>query len=299
MTRIRPLSSHSIGSDFVQVYREAMAEQLVTDKNTPHRVLNLRPSQMPFCPLNFFIQHAVRGLYRDLDMKGTFYTSVGTTVHEVLQNFLCRSGRLLADYYCRECDTWHRFSYVHECCEFPTAYHEVSIKWGGVQGHIDAVYQDRKGKLWVLDFKTTSIDGAEAKKKDPGVAYREQIETYAVLFELQYGLQIEGIMDAFIIRDNPEKDPVIWARPLTDALRSKVKTRLNKYKRMHRDALDAETGPEVVALLNYGRCVDPYCKVCKLSDASLRTRLKHAYRMGKANGNVPIRAMANRALSSK
>jgi hypothetical protein len=298
MNILKPLSSATIAKEIAAVYQKAMRDGARTDKTTPTRVLYLRPSQLPFCPLDFFIQNTEQGLFRTLDFAGAFYTSVGTVVHEVMQDFLCRSGRFLADYYCAECDTWHRMSYVHEHCGFPTKYHEIEINYKGIQGHIDAIYQDKAGKLWILDFKTTSVDSAPKKQKDPGVTYIEQIETYAVLFELQYKLPIEGIMDAFILRDNPRKSPVVYAKKLTDEQRSRIKTRLGRYKRMHRDALDAATWREVAALIDYERCTNPYCPICKLGEDVIADRLKAAYKKGKQAGRVPLRDYVERELKA-
>lgn len=297
MNILKPLSSATIAKEVVAVYQSTMRDMARTDRTTPTRVLYLRPSQLPFCPLEFFVQNSEQGLFRTLDFAGAFYTSVGTVVHEVMQEFLCRSGKFLADYHCEECGEWFRSSYMHEHCGFPTKYHEIEINYKGIQGHIDAVYRDKDGKLWILDFKTTSIDGAPKKQKDPGVTYIEQIETYAVLFELQYGLPIEGIMDAFIIRDNPRKSPAIYAKKLTDEQRRSIKSKLTRYKRMHREALDVQTWSEVSALFEHGRCTNPYCSVCKLDDKLIMERLKSAYKTGKAKGRVPIRDYAEAELA--
>lgn len=299
MEILKPLSSHNISADFVQVYRNTMEHQIVVGKSDPTRLLYLRPSQMPFCAVQFFVNHAMRGLTGHLDMAGAYYTSVGTTVHEVLQNFLCRSGRLLADYHCKECGTWHRMSYKYECCDVPTQYHEALIDYKGVKGHIDAIYRDKKGKLWILDFKTTSVAGAASKKKNPGIVYIEQIEVYGVLLELQYGIKIEGIMDAFILRDNPKKDPVVWARPMTDDMRRRVKIRLSKYKKAHRATLDAGSLREALALRDWGRCANPYCQTCKLSESSLKDKIKHAYKLGKQAGHLPLRELAERGMAEQ
>lgn len=296
---ITPLSSVSITKDFVSLYQKVHDDVRLSEKNTPYRVLNLRPSQMPFCVREFFIDHATSGLFRTQDMAGAFYTSVGHVVHSVVQNYLCRTGRFLADYHCRECGTWHKLTYVHECCDFPCEYHEVEIDYKGIKGHIDALYKDRKGRLWILDFKTTSVKSAPVKKRNPGSAYVEQIETYAVLFELQYKMRIEGIMDAFILRDNPRKDPTVFSKTLTDERRRVIKTRLRLYKKMHRETIDAETWPQVRALLEYPRCDNSLCKVCKSDDQVILNKMKAAYKAGIARENLPIRAMAERGIPKR
>lgn len=274
-----------------------METVILSSKTSPGRVLNLRPSQMPFCPLEFFINYSNKGLYRAQDLMSAFYTSVGTTVHEVMQNYLCRSGRFLANYSCRECGKKYPLSYQHECCDFPTKYDELEIDYKGVEGHIDAVFKDRKGKLWIVDFKTTSVKSGPAKKRDPGVAYREQIETYAVLFELQYRLAIEGIMDSFILRDNPKSSPIPWFRPVTDLMRSKVKKRLVRYKKMHKAALHATTKQEALDLLDFGRCTNPYCKVCVFDDKKLKLSLVLAFNRGTRAQRLPIYDLAKTALN--
>src|SRR6185437_1348053 len=233
-----PLSNHNLAQDFLQTYKKQIKDAAYYSKVAPSRVLFLRPSQMPFCPLHVFVQRAKYGMYGEENFSMAFYTRVGTVVHEVMQNYLCTSGKLLADYHCRECGTWHRMSYKHECCDFPTEYHEVEIDYKGIKGHIDCIYKDQQGKLWIIDFKTTSLEQGPKKKKDPGVVYREQIETYAVLVELQYGIKIEGYANSFVIRDNPMKnDPPMWCTRLTDQTRKTVLKRLKKYKAMHRQVL--------------------------------------------------------------
>ena len=298
--RIKQLSNHGISADYLATFKHQIEHTTFIEKASPSRILFLRPSQMPFCPLSVFITVAERGMYREQTFASAYYTSVGTVVHTIMQNFLCSSGKFLADYHCRECNKWHRLSYKHECCGFPTQYHEIEIDYKGIKGHIDSIYRDKNGKLWIIDFKTTSLAMAPKKKKDPGIVYREQIEVYAVLVELQYGIKIEGYADSFIVRDNPMKnEPPMWCTRLTDETRKRVLTRLKKYKRIHRHVLDATTKDQVLDLFEYGRCEDPWCRVCTStkSDKNLKTRLLNAYRIGKNAGRLPIREMAEREQS--
>jgi hypothetical protein len=289
----------TIKKEVAAVYKTAMREYTRTEKTSPGRVLSLRPSQMPFCPTNFFMENANHGLYRTLDFAGAYYTSVGTVVHSIMQEFLAKSGNFLADYHCAECDTWHRMSYTHECCGFPTRYEEISINYKGIHGHVDAVFRDAQGRLFVLDYKTCSTIAAPKKQEDPGIVYIEQIETYAVLLELQYGLKIEGIMDAFIIRDDPKAVPAIYAQALTDEKREEVKKRLGQYKKMHREALDAETWEDVMSLAEYEKCANPFCKACKMEDKDLIRNLKAAFDRGTAAKRVPIRKFVENEISAQ
>lgn len=290
----------TVVADLVKEYADAIANVTHSSRVSPSRVLYLRPSQLPFCPIEFFINHAGKGLTRSMGLAGAMYVNMGTVVHAVLQQYLTKSGKILGNYKCHECGTFHKLSFKTECCDFPTEYHELEIDYKGIHGHIDAIYK-YKGKFYILDFKTTGINLAVKKEKDPGVTYREQIETYAYLFELQYGIEIAGIMDAFIIRDNPSKDPVVWYRPFTDKTRAQVKTRLIKYKKMHREVLDAKNMKDAMALLQYGRCTNEYCEFCNSwkSDHAVKNKMQEAVKIGTSMGNLPIRAMAERALAKE
>lgn len=294
MLKIEPLGKHMLAADFLKVYKKTVKDTLFIERMSPGRILSLRPSQMPLCPMNMFIERAKHGIYQPIEFGMAYYTKVGTVVHEILQNFLCQSGRFLANYYCHECNTWHKMSHKWECCGFPCEYHEVEINFKGVVGHIDAIYKDEQGRYHIVDFKTTSTEQAPKKKLDPGIVYREQLETYAVLTELQYGIKIYGYGDVFLPRNNPLKqDPVTWCTELTDAKRKEVRVRLTRYKKMHKAYLDVSTKKEAIALLDWGRCADPWCKVCKdPDDEDVKKKLAEAYRFGKKLGNVPIRARA-------
>lgn len=298
MLNISPLGHHKMGADFLRTYKKMVKDTQFTERMSPGRILSLRPSQMPLCPMRLFVDRATHGIYQPMEFGMAYYTKVGTVVHEILQNFLCQSGKFLANYYCRECNTWHKMSHQWECCGFPCEYHEVEINFKGIVGHIDAIYRDDEGKYWILDFKTTSTEQAPKKQKDPGIVYREQVETYAVLTELQHGIKIEGYADSFLARNNPLKqDPVTWCEKLTDKKRKEVRIRLTRYKKMHKAYLDASSKKEVLALLDWGRCADPYCSVCKDPvDDDVKKKLLQAYTFGKARNNVPVRALAEREI---
>jgi len=291
---IRPLSKYkdSIVADFIGTYNRTAESVIRAFRTESGRILYLRPSQLPFCPLSFFINHATRGMFQTMDFGSSLYVNIGTAVHTVLQSYLSQSERFLADYHCLECGKWYRMSRRIECCDFPTQYHEIEIDYKGIKGHIDAIYVDRKGQLWILDFKTASIASAESKKKNPGIVYREQIETYGVLFELQYRKKIEGIMNAFILRDNPLKSPAIWHLNLTNEIRETVKKRLTGYKKMHRAALDCTSRQEALSLLKFGHCENPDCDVCKKTDSEIKQLLRNAQETGTQKNRLPIRKMA-------
>lgn len=295
MIVLKPSRTHNVGLDFIDVYTKVWKTTVLPSRTDPRRVLTLRASQMPFCPVSFFVQLANSGLYRQLDMAGGYYTSVGTTVHEVMQRYLGTSKRFLADWRCPECGKWRRASHEPYCCDTLSEYHEVLIDYKGLVGHIDGIFRDKQGNYWILDFKTTSTAASKKKKNDPGVAYIEQIESYAYALKYQYGITVKGVILAFVIRDNPAK-PVMWAKTVDISDISDIKRRIKTYRRQHAHVIDLETKTEALALLEYGKCNNPHCEVCSKGRKEMKQLVLRGYKVAKANNRLPIRAMAEREL---
>lgn len=139
----------------------------------------------------------------------SFYTSIGTAVHELLQNFV---GRLAVDkgvelkvltlghWHCKTCNTKRRFTVYKPCkkCGGKPEYEEISIHWRTTVGHIDKVI--RIGNLlFILDYKTT---GSMAIRKHragkpagepyfPYTANKAQIMRYIGLFETVFAKEFE------------------------------------------------------------------------------------------------------------
>jgi CRISPR/Cas system-associated exonuclease Cas4 (RecB family) len=173
-----------------------------------------------------------------------------------------------------------------ECCDFTMEYHEVLIDYKGVVGHIDAIFKDSKGRYWILDFKTCTVKGKTYKQKSPGAAYIEQVETYALMLYKQYGIKVEGVMLMFIPRDDPT-EPSVWVRLIDSDDLKRIAKRVKQYKQQHREALNAETLEEALALAEYGKCKGDHCKVCK-SSLSLKQQLRKAYKVGKKMNHLPL-----------
>ena len=279
------LKKKKVVADLLGVYLRAQ-DEFAASKRDASRIKFLRPSQLPFCPVGFYVSHATQGMVSTLNMLGAYYTSVGTTVHEVVQKYISPSGRFLADWQCRQCGKRHRLTTKSECCDFTMDYHEVQINHKGVVGHIDAIFQDAQGRYWILDFKTCTVSGSGYKQKSPGATYREQVETYAYMLYKQYGIKVEGVMLMFIPRDDPTK-PTVWVK-LVDAKDFKrIGARIKAYKQMHKEALNAETLSEALALAEWGRCKGDWCKTCK-SGLSLKSQLRAAYKRGRQLNHLPL-----------
>jgi hypothetical protein len=202
-----------------------------------------------------------------MDMMMHYYVNVGHSVHNTMQTHLAQSGTLLADYHCRECDTWHRLSHKHECCGFATRYEEVTISWKGIGGHIDAIFKDGKGRYWIVDFKTTSLASAPSKMKKPGKGYERQIKAYAYLLWKQYGIKVEGVMLVFIPRDNPRK-VVVWEKVMKAQDYVDTREDLKADLILHRKTMKAEKKEDFKFLLKT-KCGGEYCDACKMDAKKL------------------------------
>lgn len=274
------IPSRSGKSEFLAVYKKVYDEVTVIHKQDPTRLYNLRCSQLPYCPRSVIAHFGLMGKYRPMNMAGAYYTSVGTTVHTVMQTYLARSGRFLADYKCQVCGKEYPLSHVHECCGVPTSYEEVTIDVAtkkrdglavlGIQGHIDGIFKDSNGNYWIVDFKTTTMQGAKSKERSPGKGYERQIRAYAVLLKHQYKIKVKGLMLVFIPRDNPSPTSLaIWEHVLTDKDFKDGKLELKADRELHRKAMEAKTVDQVMALAKT-RCGSQYCEYCKLDTTAFR-----------------------------
>ena len=266
--RLRP--DVDFGVEFKRLYAGAWDNVTVVSKRDPKRLLNLRCSQLPFCPLEFFFNTSRSPRFQQSSMASMYYTSVGTTVHTVMQTALMQhSDKIIGNWTCLECGLVKKFTTQPRCCGFPMQYEELDIDYKGIQGHVDTLFLTNKpkkiknGKFWVVDYKTCSMNNKDAKMKNPGDAYKEQILSYVVLLTKQYNIHIEGAMLVFIPRDNP-KEPSVWSHKVTDAdFKGQVK-KLKKYRMAHKAILNASKFKDLLRIYDeFGMCQKQDCPVCR------------------------------------
>src|ERR1700681_3054616 len=70
-TKKVPDTVSSVEAEILSMYKEGLDVRSYS-KQDKTRLGSLRPSQLPFCPIAFFVQHAMNGLSRSLDTKGRF-----------------------------------------------------------------------------------------------------------------------------------------------------------------------------------------------------------------------------------
>jgi hypothetical protein len=186
------------------------------------RIPRLRVSSVPVCGLKMADTKMVGHVEPDSDAMKEYYCGVGTAAHTVFQRFTSVGGKIYGDWKCRNRDCLYivRFGCDHKCpkCGSEMEYEEFTVKlFRHVSGHTDGLFQDRHGKFWVIDYKTSSVKAVMSQKKYPTFPYsknKAQIEAYVVMLEEEFGIKVEGWMLIYVARDNPTIHKVVGDRML-------------------------------------------------------------------------------------
>lgn len=203
----------------------ALEEGFAERRNDPERVVNLRFSGFPFCGLRWFLSlpSALESKSK-LDFASYYFTSVGTTVHDVIQNALSSVStdaqdsigfRILNDWVCRDCKHRHAMTTkpgsCAKCGATSLRREEIEIRDEWKVGHIDEVLEVTLGTdvHWVvLDYKTCTTLATEIKGKLPYVGNVMQVRGYVQELRNR-GKPAKMAMLVYVPRDNPFRFKVI------------------------------------------------------------------------------------------
>lgn len=192
-----------------------------------------RPSGFPYCP--------VRHVYKDLthkdaqlNLKSSFYLSVGAAAHLSLQRFVALTGHCLGNYGCPKCGLLEirKSPWCPKCstlthpveCE----YHEIEAQHAAVYAHIDGLFDLGEDLgLWVVDYKTASL---AVRNSDmlPYMKNQHQCSAYVPIVERKLKRKVAGFALVYVPRDNPTKYAV-HAVPMTDRMKDRSTRRTLKY----------------------------------------------------------------------
>ena len=130
----------------------------------------------------------------------TFFSSIGNSVHEVLQThfYLNKKSKVhtFGNWKCLHCNIITERLCVTpknlRCSKCNTdkvlKYSEIEVNYQGVTGHVDLVLLI-KDKYYVLDFKTTSTASIQNGGKHlPKTKHPMQIESYVVALKQQFDI---------------------------------------------------------------------------------------------------------------
>jgi hypothetical protein len=169
-----------------------------TQKTTLNKTSDFRVSGLPICPIRTLLYNE-----RSESFSMSFYTSIGTAVHETAQKWLAvgnfsdkiyscwkavETGEIIGPCFKKDLPkNWDNYTVEYE---------EITILYNGLSGHVDLVLEIMPGKFMVVDFKTTDLEG----KKRRGGNWRNQypasrssiiqISTYSTLLREIFGLNI-------------------------------------------------------------------------------------------------------------
>jgi len=202
----------------------------------PYQV-RIRPSAMPFCQVEYLFAKLdpIETSVGDSFMERIF-VNIGSSVHDVLQTYLGRSGFLYGKWQCKKC-YWvsspvlgtpycgnKRFQWERGLdlqgnpigpekgpCEkgFATRYKEFKIKdpVSGLEGSCDGLLVVA-GRLYLLEVKTKPSSSSVKRMEEPDPPHVHQAGTYAaVATPREWGLDqdIEGIAFCYVPRDYPNR----------------------------------------------------------------------------------------------
>lgn len=225
-------------SDFKQCYVSAVDQKILDERVREER---LRVSSFPYCALQHSYKRMTKHEKPPISNFGSFYyTEVGTAAHEVIQDFLGRSGKMYGAWVCNQpkCKGKREFSRKNVCplCGGRMRYVELTVKaFRNVSGHLDGIWKSDEGEYFVVDYKTSSVRVIMTQKTNPTLPYHHnvhQIKAYCALIELMFDIKISGWILMYVARDNP----MIFSKPVGEYISAKQKKKeLNKIKRYDRD----------------------------------------------------------------
>ena len=260
-------------SDSVALHK--IFEDTQNTKITPQtkRPNDFRVSSLPYCGL----LHVADSLNKEIEPNPyafSFYVELGTTLHSLYQRYAAEASptELIGNWQCnRLLDTStgkHSISHTrctkkyefcshndakeqHKCphgkkCLPSLSYEELTVEYKGLTGHVDLLYKLPNRKYILADIKTTgeflfdSFKSAVKLGYYPSLKYFQQVETYAILIEKLFDIEISSYAIVYMSRTAPSEKKIkhrVFARKLTDDMRMRRKNIVKWQIEHHKQAL--------------------------------------------------------------
>lgn len=295
------------------LYSETLA---ITEPYEYEKPPILRPSGFPGCSiltLLKMIEYKKRNhIIQEGSMHMSFFTGVGTTVHEVVQDWIGKTNKVLGDWQCvnakcvrskcrdesckdKACTNHAHVTKAmqvgHLCkkCGSQMKYHELEVEYDRCTGHVDAILKVAKNAFWAGDYKTTSLKKLQEIVAPP-VNYIYQISSYAWILKNVYDIPIVGFSIFYIVRDNPslfKEFPYEFNKKAEREAKKIIDNEIKKHKAATKSfktkditfAIDAKP---CKSLMQYEKLMSAYCncpfvKVC-FTENKLRKQLVESIR---------------------
>lgn len=287
-------------------------------RTDPTRLNFLRVSSFPFCGLRWFLDlPALSAKSMTNNFMGAYYTSVGTTYHNVIQASFANMSemkvirsRLIGDWECsnQKCKT--RYSMQRKPLECTACkgtvfdFREVEIEDGIIRGHIDFILEVEDGKgnvFWVVcDFKTSSIKKV-TERRMTSASNKAQLKSYITLLRKRKPQVSPHGFLIYVPRDNPFKLELVSV----EAVFSEESEKISYYKSQYKMAAAVAATEDLKELVDNRPCCEKNLKQfsdCKWRGhcageehsklifkeaVSVMSRVEH--KLPIANGNVSVR----------
>lgn len=243
-----------------ELYAEAINKTRVHVRG---RVPQLRPSSFPLCSIlvwRKFVRGASLGRFEETESFGShFFTKVGTIAHENIQYWMGMNGKMYGHWRCINptCEEYPKTLTLHDkrgnviregkntventtnnicpCCGEPMEYIELEIVYRGIKGHVDGVIVMPNGKVWIIDYKTTTKTKLDSNKL-PERSHLKQLPAYCYILKKRYKMDVAGFSLLYKTRDNPYKF-YDYAEPWTKKWDLKAKALLRGEAKRYKAAL--------------------------------------------------------------
>lgn len=235
----------------------------------PPRPDKFRVSGLPYCPILDIHQSRALSLYSESEYSKSVYTRVGTAIHEAFQLHVEHLDPSVpyGDWECSRVlsskDKDNKKTIVtcnkvvshltlenaskaikkscphgHDDCHLHLKYKELELMYKGVlSGHTDMLFF-YKGKIYLIDVKTTSNYIIKGSKKEPAKTYQEQIETYAFILWKKYKIKVDYVVILYVAREksiSKSATPVkIYAKKVTPAFLKKRRDLTHHYVKLYK-----------------------------------------------------------------
>lgn len=234
----------TIGTRFSKLPRDQQKRWLKRDRE-------LHPSSFPYCGLRdgyrrLQQRHNDFRIYTNFD--GDYYVNVGSVAHTAIQSWVGYCKRVLGNWKCVNCKRMYPLQTkpreCKECLHRLFDYKEIGgVYKNSIYWHSDALYRDKRGRYWVIDYKTSYVSGIREQRthgtKYPYKDNKIQIETYCLLLEKKLKIKIEGWMLLYAARDFPRFFREVVGGLMTEDRREAVAAHMKRSMRMFPIAMEA------------------------------------------------------------
>ena len=260
-------------ADLKNYLTQAMNENTLPEMQRYARDIEIHPSSFPYCALKTGYDLLQRNYdpVKHSDFPMNYFTTIGTVVHTLIQNFMGVGGRVWGHWICSNkhygCPytKLDEISPYHECpiCGGTLAYEEIGYNEGNgvLVGHQDCLFEDVNGHFWIVDYKTTMLKKSLNHQRDRetlagNITYHSQQTSYVVLCRRKYGhlgIKPRGYMLVFLPRDNPFMFQIVPYLMSMKEIKEKDAI-IDRDMVLHTQLLNAKTYIDIVPLIEAKPC---------------------------------------------